>query len=393
MGDFSYLQQPLQDYNYTSLSYSDSACVPPRMQRTVSENTDRSGHSTGSNETYRSAGEYQLQPSSVSTFDYSVPGYITSYDNDNQETDYFASIGSQYQDVEAAELEYPSSTTSVQLLESREGDEAAAWEATSQAQGWLSQTSYQAPNFSWIRCDDVDRALGNLQKQNPAVTNWEAVQEVLQQHLFRYLSRHPRTKPQSQRKIMGALQEAACQIQMRVQGEEALDICYFAIAAVLAKLREESFGVQETGGPSSSGAQPTSSQRFVCRFPDCKQGAFGRAADLERHHKMVHLPDDKKTKFFCDYKRCARHDSPFFRQDHFRDHLRDFHKEDLLRRGNKAEDKWWKARSSYALYNGWWRCNRCLVTRVSVETDGWVCPKCNMHCETERQKRRTSAQH
>lgn len=137
---------------------------------------------------------------------------------------------------------------------------------------------------------------------------------------------------------------------------------------------------------SSSG-----SQRFMCRVQGCKQKGFGRAADLERHHKIVHLADDEKKKFLCDYKRCPRHELPFYRQDHFRDHLRDFHKEDLLRRGNKADEKWWKSRATYAIFNNWWRCNRCLVTRVNLKTDGYVCPKCSMHCETERQRYRMLA--
>lgn len=255
--DYPYLEQPVQDYSYANLSYGDSGYVPPRMQRTVSENTDRSGHSTGSNDTYRSAGEVQSQLGPVSTFNYSVPSYVTSYDQDNQQTDYFASIGSQYQDVKEPEPGYSPSTTSGQLLETREGDEGAAWEATYQAQGFLSQMSYQRPNFSMIRCEDVDRALGDLRKRKPAATNWEAVQTVLQRYLYRYLSRHPRDAPRNQERITDALQEAACQIQMRVQGEEALNICFYAIAAVLAKLREESSGVRETGGSSSpsSGAQ------------------------------------------------------------------------------------------------------------------------------------------
>lgn len=138
--------------------------------------------------------------------------------------------------------------------------------------------------------------------------------------------------------------------------------------------------------------RPTSGQRFVCPVRDCKQGAFGRAADLDRHHKMVHLPDEEKKKFFCDYKKCPRHDSPFYRQDHFRDHLRDFHKEDLLRRGTKADGKWWDSRSKHAIFTGWWRCNKCLVTRVDIETNGWVCPKCSTHCETERKRFRSSGQ-
>lgn len=38
------------------------------------------------------------------------------------------------------------------------------------------------------------------------------------------------------------------------------------------------------------------------------------------------------------------------------------------------------------MYEGWWRCNRCL-RRVVFEENQYVCPgqTCGAHCETERQ--------
>ncbi|KAK4211116.1 hypothetical protein QBC37DRAFT_291002 [Rhypophila decipiens] len=428
------------------------------MRRTLSENTDHSNGSAGSNRTHRSDEEHASQISAVPTFDYSLPGYV----NGSQDADDFvASVGSQYQGVDegtasyvaartsgyspastseytqtaasgytrapasehaeyaeyAEYTEYPQTTASeyftaqaadyspapasehtqagasAPLLDSIEGDEAAAYEASMYAQQILSQTTYRTPRFSMIRGEDVDETLGELQRRDPAATDREAIQAALQRFLSRYLSRHTRGTDRDQAKITNALREAAFQLQLRIQGEEALNICYFAIAAVLASLRDENPRAQLTTGSSSTMVQATAgSQRFVCGVHDCTQGAFGRAADLERHHKMVHLPDDEKKKFFCDYRRCSRHDSPFYRQDHFRDHLRDFHKEDLLRRGNRADEKWWTSRSSNAINNGWWRCNRCLVTRVDIQRDGWVCPHCAMHCETDRQRVRTQTQ-
>jgi len=101
----------------------------------------------------------------------------------------------------------------------------------------------------------------------------------------------------------------------------------------------------------------------------------------------VHLKDEQKTKYLCDHKKCPRHTNPFFRQDHFRDHLRISHMEDLLRRGNPGDTEWWASR---AILNGWWRCNRCLI-RVGLEDHGFVCHRCGNQCEKERQQYRMQA--
>lgn len=103
---------------------------------------------------------------------------------------------------------------------------------------------------------------------------------------------------------------------------------------------------------------------------------------------MVHVDDEKKKKYMCDYRKCPRHDTPFFRQDHFRDHLRLYHKEDLLRRGTKPDREWWSSRSARAMFSGWWRCNRCLVVRVEQAKHGFVCPGCGNPCEAERRRER-----
>lgn len=130
----------------------------------------------------------------------------------------------------------------------------------------------------------------------------------------------------------------------------------------------------------------TEKERFRCKHPGCTKGA-SRQADLERHYRIVHLHENEKTKYLCDYRKCSRHTVPFYRQDHFRDHLRIYHKEDLLRRGNKGDEDWWSSRSPHVLYNGWWRCNRCLV-RVGLDKCGFVCPGCGNSCEKERQRYR-----
>ncbi|KAK4175812.1 hypothetical protein QBC36DRAFT_17892 [Triangularia setosa] len=105
-------------------------------------------------------------------------------------------------------------------------------------------------------------------------------------------------------------------------------------------------------------------------------------------HFFIPLVFHKKTKLFCDYKKCPRHELLFFRYDHFRDHLREFHKEDLPRRSKKENDKWWDTRAPRAVYSGWWRCNRCLMERVQVAVDGYTCPGCGNPCEGERVRKR-----
>lgn len=152
-----------------------------------------------------------------------------------------------------------------------------------------------------------------------------------------------------------------------------------------------------TTAGSSTGVVAT---RFQCLVPDCSR-QFNRAADLDRHQKFIHNKQ-AVLPMLCDYPRCGRHENPFHRADHFRDHLRDQHMEDLLKRehqGNGSAStpvaghpKWWASRSPGAVYRGWWRCGKCFA-RVSVEKEGWQCggPEnaeqkgCGNFCEQERQ--------
>lgn len=134
-----------------------------------------------------------------------------------------------------------------------------------------------------------------------------------------------------------------------------------------------------------------------CMFPGgCKgkQVTFGRPADLDRHYKNVHASEDEKSKFYCDYGRCARALEPFTRKDHYRDHLRDFHKEDVcmakgqyLKTKSKGtqeieqeQEQWLRERLIDFRY---WRCSKCL-TRNVVAKSGWDCSKCKTSCESGR---------
>jgi len=128
--------------------------------------------------------------------------------------------------------------------------------------------------------------------------------------------------------------------------------------------------------------------RFPCQYPGpCpgKQNVFGRPADLERHYKNIHA--DKRDTFPCDYPKCSRHQEAFMRKDHYRDHLKDFHKEDIgSAKGEKngdqksMNDNWWKERNISAKS---WRCARCLVKNFVAKV-GWECSKCHVPCEEER---------
>ncbi|OIW29147.1 hypothetical protein CONLIGDRAFT_408171 [Coniochaeta ligniaria NRRL 30616] len=136
----------------------------------------------------------------------------------------------------------------------------------------------------------------------------------------------------------------------------------------------------------------TTTNKFPCLMPACNK-QFNRAADLDRHMKFIHCKD-KVRPWLCSYRRCPRHKTPFHRADHFRDHLRDQHKEDLLKRGEAGgapDAAWWRGRAPGAVYGGHWRCSKCFAT-VNVEREGWQCGGgveggggCGNFCETERQ--------
>ncbi|KAK4143972.1 uncharacterized protein C8A04DRAFT_11853 [Dichotomopilus funicola] len=90
-------------------------------------------------------------------------------------------------------------------------------------------------------------------------------------------------------------------------------------------------------------------------------------------------------RYYCDYQDCSRCINPFFGKDHFRDHLRIYHREDVLRRpGGRGGDRtWWKTRAPCVMLGGWWRCSWCLV-RVEQARHQFVCHACGRACETER---------
>ncbi|KAH7193854.1 uncharacterized protein B0J16DRAFT_336142 [Fusarium flagelliforme] len=108
---------------------------------------------------------------------------------------------------------------------------------------------------------------------------------------------------------------------------------------------------------------------FSCPYPECTSRPFKRNADLQRHYKRTHS-DEPDSVYSCDCRGCFREGEPFHRLDHFRDHLRQYHGEDIPRRGASSAMRSEKTT--------WWRCTRCLV-RVYVSQHGFECP----NCETE----------
>ncbi|PVH85262.1 hypothetical protein DL98DRAFT_55152 [Cadophora sp. DSE1049] len=156
--------------------------------------------------------------------------------------------------------------------------------------------------------------------------------------------------------------------------------------------------------PARVNLEPISSSQkgeAHCHWPGkCnRQGEpFSRPADLERHLKNVHGPRDLRDKHCCPYNPClnGRHlkKNSFTRKDHLRDHVRDFHQEDIgaakgektartkeeKRQWQKEQEKWIASRKITPTH---WTCTKCVV-RMIVAEHGWHCTECNQPCEPER---------
>ncbi|KAK3343006.1 hypothetical protein B0H65DRAFT_236601 [Neurospora tetraspora] len=238
---------------------------------------------------------------------------------------------------------------------------------------------YRGETFmpSVITSESVREAIQRAKSRQREYPERVGVQEVLTKQLHHVFSRHGVSFPP----VSVILQEAAHQLLLHLKGFDVLQRCCLAIAVVLET-------VQAKLEQASSRRSVPERRRNTCSHPGCDR-AFSRAADLKRH-RQTHLSDDMKKKYRCDYKKCLRHQEAFVRDDHFRDHLRNFHKEDLTRRGKQDEQDWWLTRAKSAVTSGWWRCNKCLLTRVRIKQHGWVCPTCSTHCETQRRRFRQS---
>lgn len=116
-----------------------------------------------------------------------------------------------------------------------------------------------------------------------------------------------------------------------------------------------------------------------CYVPECRSKPFKRPFDLVRHYKTVHRNGD--VTFTCDYKNCD-HKVPFDRKDHCREHYREYHKEDLVKKPQKNAAIWLSEGRN--VVQSWWRCSRCLQRNLTKH--GWACGggECKQHCEKER---------
>jgi hypothetical protein len=110
----------------------------------------------------------------------------------------------------------------------------------------------------------------------------------------------------------------------------------------------------------------------------------------------VHSHSDTQDTYHCDYPKCNRHRDPFTRKDHYRDHLRDFHLEDIgcakdekIRKGKKGEKEQRIWLSERKISPERWRCGKCLVMNM-VSGSGWTCQSCQIPCGEEQRSRRES---
>lgn len=126
---------------------------------------------------------------------------------------------------------------------------------------------------------------------------------------------------------------------------------------------------------------------FCCLAPSCN-ATFRRNADLDRHYKHKHTEASKKATFFCDYRKCNRGREPFHRLDHFRDHLRQYHKEEIEKRSTVVTGG--DGRQPGIPGNGrqsWWRCPKCL-TKYSKGKMGTVIECRQPDCQQQRKDAR-----
>ncbi|ETS74617.1 hypothetical protein PFICI_13101 [Pestalotiopsis fici W106-1] len=120
----------------------------------------------------------------------------------------------------------------------------------------------------------------------------------------------------------------------------------------------------------------------MCSEPGCEsKTSFKRKADLQRHWEQIHQTPDQKRQFFCDYPKCERSHDSFGRIDHFRQHYRDFHNEDLPRKSGESID--WYADKKQSVSPRTWRCVKCL-SKVVIKDSGFTCNQCNTPCEKQR---------
>lgn len=93
-----------------------------------------------------------------------------------------------------------------------------------------------------------------------------------------------------------------------------------------------------------------SSTRYYCEFEGCrdpttgKRRSLSRRADLRRHVLSMH----GGPTIDCEYKKCIRKgDDGFCREDHYREHLRGYHCQELPPRKTTRRNSWRSAKTVY----------------------------------------------
>lgn len=363
--------KPLTMNSYSNIPYEDYTYNAPQMGRSDSCNTNSTTCSDDavlfSQHGFINYDDFPPQQSSS----YSLPANQTYLKKCPLDlfTETIVQIDNQADFVTRAALSYLSSEQGYQLkCWYEEGVDLPAWFITSQA---IAERVSKSGHWD---VDDERQAVGAI--------------------LFEELCNFFTGGNQPQETLDTILHEAACHLLLRVEGDTSFEICRVSITIALVKVREElerlaSQGHDDAAKTSRRGARSSGSKsekgKFACHYPECNSRSFSRQADLERHRTSVH---EENENYWCDYKKCPRRKQAFHRQDHFRDHLRDQHKEDLPRRGVQGDKEWWGTRNKHAVYEGWFRCSKCL-TRVK-EDCGFICP-CGHPCEADRQRRRAEA--
>ncbi|CAD6453366.1 ce465734-bef3-400c-882c-6c393666cd6e [Sclerotinia trifoliorum] len=135
---------------------------------------------------------------------------------------------------------------------------------------------------------------------------------------------------------------------------------------------------------------------YPCHMRTCPdhQSGFSSQELLVHHYELVH----GESYYLCDYPSCQSQTGSaimsgskirFLRCDFrgseqdYRQHLRDFHKEDINMLESKLSNIEPSELNGSRLQADWWRCHKCL-RRVIIQNEGYTCKDCKAICEPIR---------
>lgn len=209
------------------------------MQRSDSQSTNctvDSSHTT-STSGYSSATDYSFVDPALTadgnwqeTSSYPDPSPFFEYHDTNH---VLSATGSQYQQSGHQLPQTLHLASPLQPFSTQSGIEDAARQATLAANSLvINRQSFQHGGPSHITFDAVEEALQRHQQLGSEEPVRPAVQEVLYQQLYSRFRDVDHFYPD----IIRALEEAAYQLQVRLQGPNVIDICFLAIVTVLVEL-------------------------------------------------------------------------------------------------------------------------------------------------------------